>query len=318
LLLLPLSWLYRALAAAHRRWTGRARPLGVPVIVIGNLVAGGAGKTPSVLATVALLRAAGWRPGIVSRGYGRATEGARLVDDASSAQDVGDEPLLLHRRARVPVAVGRDRVAAAQALRLAHPGVNLIVSDDGLQHHRLPRDVQVIVFDERGAGNGHLLPAGPLREPLPAHVPPRSLLLYNAEAPSTALPGFTARRSLAGAVPLAQWWQGEPASLQALEALRGRSFVAAAGMAAPQRFFAMLQAAGLHIVPCPLPDHHDYAALPWGPDTSDVVVTEKDAVKLRPDRMGATRVWVVALDFAPEPAYARTLLALLPAPPHPE
>jgi len=313
LLLLPLSWLYRALAALHRALT-QPEPLPVPVVVVGNLIAGGAGKTPTVLATVELLRRAGWSPGIVSRGYGRHASEVRLVRADSAAAEVGDEPLLLWRRSGVAVAVGRNRVAAARALLRADASIDCIVSDDGLQHHRLPRDAQVVVFDERGVGNGQLLPAGPLREPLRSHPPPRTLVLYNAERPSTAWPGFRATRRLAGALALDDWWRGAPSSAEALAALRGRSVLAAAGMAAPARFFAILEAAGLRVTRCPLPDHHDYAELPWPPHTADVVVTEKDAVKLRPERIAPpTRVWVVTLDFAPEPAYADALLALLPA-----
>ena len=314
LLLLPLSWLYGALAALHRSLSRPAQRLPVPVIVIGNLIAGGAGKTPTVLATVELLRRAGWSPGIISRGYGRRGADVQLVRGDSTAMDVGDEPLLLHRRSGAPVAVGRDRVAAACALLQARPDIDIIVSDDGLQHHRLPRDVQVAVFDERGAGNGHLLPAGPLREPLAASPPPRTLVLYNAERPSASWPGFHAARRLGGALSLEDWWAGRSASVDVLSSLRGRPLMAAAGMAAPQRFFAMLESAGLQVTPCPLPDHYDYAELPWPAHMADVVVTEKDAVKLRPERISgaATRVWVVTLDFAPEPAYAEALLALLP------
>jgi len=312
IILLPLSWLFGALAALHRSFNRPDTTLDVPVVVVGNLVAGGAGKTPSVIATVSALRNAGWRPGIVSRGYGRREDAVAIVSPASDAARVGDEPLLLSRRTWAPVAVARDRVAAARALRHAHPEVDVIVSDDGLQHRRLPRAVQVIVFDERGAGNAQLMPAGPLREALPASVPPRTIVLYNAARPSTALPGFVAQRRLAGAVALGAWWSGEPPSLDTLSSLKGRPLLAAAGMAAPQRFFDMLAGAGLDIAPCPLPDHHDYASLPWPPGTADVIVTEKDAVKLAPERVGATRVWVAVLDFAPEPAYALALLALLP------
>ena len=313
-LLLPLSWVYGALAALHRLLARPAPRLPVPVIVIGNIIAGGAGKTPTVLATVEVLRHAGWTPGIVSRGYGRRGEAVAVLRDDCDARDVGDEPLLLRRRSGAPVAVGRDRVAAAHALVQMHPEVDVVLSDDGLQHHRLPRDGQVIVFDDRGAGNGHLLPAGPLREPMPPAPPPRSVVLYNAERASTPWPGFRAARRLAGAVALAHWWAGHAASMHTLTQLRGRNVFAAAGMAAPERFFAMLESAGLRISRCALPDHHDYAALPWPADTADVAITEKDAVKLRPERVrGSTRVWVVALDFEPEPAYAQALLALLPA-----
>jgi tetraacyldisaccharide 4'-kinase len=300
--LLPLALPFAALTALHRAlfrvgWL-HSEKLGVPVVVVGNLVAGGAGKTPTVIAVVALLRAAGRRPGIVSRGYGRDADAVAEVQADSPAAQVGDEPLLLIRRTGVPVVVGRDRVAAARALCALHPKVDIIVSDDGLQHRRLARDVEVLVFDERGAGNGWPLPAGPLREPLPVLLAPRSLVVYNAPAASTPLPGFVAQPQLAGVASLQRWWQGEPASLAALQALRGRPIVAAAGMARPQRFFAMLRAQGLSATELALPDHHDFATLPWPADTADVVVTEKDAVKLDPARLGRTRVWVATLDFA--------------------
>src|SRR5262245_54142579 len=211
----PLSWLYRALAAGHRalycsglRATERAPR---PLIVVGNLLVGGAGKTPTVIALVALLRQLGHTPGVVSRGYGRADDATRLVDANSAAAAVGDEPLLIHLRARAPVAVAARRIDAARALCQAHPEVDVLVADDGLQHLALARDGQLIVFDERGVGNGLLLPAGPLREPLPQVLPKRTLVLYNAPRPTTALPGSVIRRSLAGAVALSRWWQGERA-----------------------------------------------------------------------------------------------------------
>lgn len=314
----PLSLLYGLLLRVRRllyRWGLRPTiTLDVPVLVVGNLVAGGAGKTPTVLAVVALLRRRGWQPGVISRGYGRAGDEVLDVQPDTSAAQSGDEPLLLRRRGGVPVCVGRDRVQAARDLRRLHPQVDVIVSDDALQHWRLARSAQVIVFDERGAGNGWLLPAGPLREPFALRPPARSVVLYNAAAPSTPWPGHLARRTLAAAVPLAAWWRGDVAGSVPLEALRGRRLQAVAGLARPQRFYAMLRDAGLDIDEHALPDHHDYAALPWpaGADV-EVVLTEKDAVKLRPERVGTARVWVAALDFALDEAAEAALVALLPA-----
>jgi len=210
--------------------------------------------------------------------------------------------------------VGRDRVAAGRALLARHPGVDLLLSDDGLQHRRLHRDAQVIVFDERGIGNGWLLPAGPLREPCAAKPPAHSLVVYNAPHPTTPWPGHTARRGLAGLVRLADWWAGVPASPAALAAFAGQEVLAAAGVARPGRFFGMLREAGLRVVERPLPDHHDFAALPWPADAARVVVTEKDAVKLRPGRPGTTGVWVATLDFALGAEFESELLALLPGP----
>jgi tetraacyldisaccharide 4'-kinase len=172
-----------------------------------------------------------------------------------------------------------------------------------------------MVFDQRGVGNGWPLPAGPLREPLPSRVPPNTLVLYNASSASTALPGTLAQRSLRGAVSLPDWWLGQAASVDGLNELRQRRVVAAAGMAHPDRFFDMLQSAGLTIDRLPLPDHFDFATLPWPASAADVLVTEKDAVKLKPERTGTTRVWVVPLDFRLGDAFERALLALLPHPP---
>lgn len=311
-LLWPVSLVYRALAALSRA-LARPQHVGVPVIVVGNLVVGGAGKTPTVIALVQALRAAGWTPGVVSRGHGRRGNGLVDVTMSSAAAEVGDEPLLIHRRTAAPLVVGRDRVAAARALRQAHPQVDVIVSDDGLQHHRLARDVQVIVFDARGAGNAMLLPAGPLREPLPAAAPARSVVLYTAPQPSTPLPGFHGRRRLAGVLPLDAWQRGGVASDEGWQALRERPVTAAAGIAQPERFFALLHEQGLALRTVALPDHHAFDTLPWDADTADVVVTEKDAVKLAGRNLGATRLWVAPLDFEPEPGFAAAVLRHLPA-----
>jgi len=314
-LLQPLAALYAGLAAVHRRWQRRTAPvtLGRPIIVVGNLVVGGAGKTPTVIALIGWLRQQGWRPGVVSRGYGRDDDQAIVnVQVNSNAHQVGDEPLLIHRRTGVPLVVGRDRVAAARALLAQHPEVDILLSDDGLQHHRLPRDVEVVVFDGRGAGNGLTLPAGPLRQPLPRSLPPHMVVLYNAPHPSTPLPGALAERRLAGALPLADWWRGHAADTQPLSTLQGRPLLAAAGMGEPERFFGMLEQAGLTIQRLPLPDHASFSPLPWPAGTGDVLVTEKDAVKLRPDRVGAAKVWVVALDFALPPEFTEALRQRLP------
>ncbi len=314
----PLAAVFGALTALrralYRAGVLQAHTLPVPVLVVGNLVAGGAGKTPAVITLVGLLRRRGFTPGIVSRGHGGSHAGPLAVTRDTPAAQCGDEPLLLHLRTGAPLVVGRDRVAAARQLLQQEPGVDLIVSDDGLQHLALARDAQVIVFDERGAGNGWLLPAGPLREAMPHAVPVNSLIVYNADAPSTPLPGTLAQRALAGAVLLRDWRAGAAASPAALDALRGRPLVAAAGLARPGRFFAMLRAHGLNFTALPLPDHHGYATLPWPAGTPDVIVTEKDAIKLEPGRVGATRVWVAPLDFDLDAAFEAALLALLPPP----
>jgi len=309
-LLAPLAALYALLSFAHRHLAvARAAP--VPVVVVGNLVAGGAGKTPTAIALVAALQAAGWRPGVVSRGHGRRGSAAAEVGPDSDPRAVGDEPLLIRRRSGVPVWVGRDRVGAAQALCRAHAEVDLLVADDGLQHAALARTVEIVVFDERGVGNGLLLPAGPLREALPARWPETRLVLYNAARPSTPVPGAVAARAAGAVLALADWKAGRHEKAVRIETLRGRPLLAAAGIGEPERFFAMLEGAGLDIERLPLPDHARFDTLPWPAGTTEVLVTEKDAVKIDPGRVGTTAVWVVGLDFRLPPDFVRAVLERL-------
>jgi tetraacyldisaccharide 4'-kinase len=310
-LLTPLAWLYAALLRLAKAGQPAPVALPVPVLVVGNFVVGGAGKTPAVVALVQALQAAGHHPGVISRGYGRTGDGLCEVTATSTAPEVGDEPLLVQRRCTVPVWVGRARAQAARALLARHPQVDVIVSDDGLQHARLPRQAAVVVFDERGIGNGLLLPAGPLREALPRRWPPQLRVLYTGGRPSTPLPGHLAHRMLRDAWPLRAWLAGDAAAAVPMAQLRGKPLLAAAGIAAPEKFFGMLEAAGLAIARLPLPDHHDYTNLPWPADTPDVLVTEKDAVKLGGHDVGATRVWVLPLDLQIPGALVAELSALL-------
>ena len=321
LLLFPFSLAYRLARAVTSLpwWLNWRRPalLRAPVIVVGNLVVGGAGKTPVVLALVKALQQAGFRPGIISRGYRPAVpalETPMAVDINSRAADCGDEPLLLRRRAGVPVWVGRRRAQVAQALLRSHPEVDVIVSDDGLQHRRLPRAFQIIVFDARGAGNGRVLPAGPLREPLPAWPPRDSLIVYNAERPSTVLPGVCAKARLGALYPLRAWWQGGPTVPGLMTQLRQGSVLAVAGIAHPERFFSMLEASGLRIERLPLPDHAPLTDRPWAGDPRPVVLTEKDAVKLSPAVEDAGRIHVATLDLELPATLIEATLAALPSP----
>ncbi|MBS0598019.1 MAG: tetraacyldisaccharide 4'-kinase [Proteobacteria bacterium] len=278
----PLSRLYGALLglrhALYRAGVLKTERLPVPVIVVGNVVVGGAGKTPTTLAVVQHLQARGWRPGIVSRGHGRRTKDVREVTPDADPRDVGDEPLLLRRRARVPVVVARRRAAAGRALLNAHPDVDVLVCDDGLQHRALARDVEIVVFDARGTGNGWLLPAGPLREPWPR---PADLVLWT-EAPPAPAPGgptqpaFTATRRLADHALRAD------GNAVPLRTLQGRPLTAVAGIARPQAFFDLLRQAGLTLAQTfALPDHYDFNSwLGMTDEGQTLICTEKDAVKL--------------------------------------
>ena len=318
----PLSLILRGLVGTrrllYRHRLLRSQRVRVPVVVIGNLIVGGAGKTPTVMAVCSILQAQGHRPAIVSRGYGRTSTAALLVTKATPASLSGDEPLLLHVRTGLPVCVGRDRVVAARTLLDRHPDTTVIISDDGLQHLALARDLQLVVFDERGIGNGWLLPAGPLREPLPAGdralngVP--TWVVYNACKATTDMPGSLASSRLAGAVELAAWWRGETGAGDALGALRGRRILAMAGVARPQRFFSMLRSAGIDITEHALPDHYDFTTLPWPSDTSELLMTEKDAIKIDPRRLAGCTAGVVPLDLQLDAALADALRQLLPVP----
>lgn len=265
-----------ARAGLYRRHWLRARRIGVPVLVVGNIVAGGSGKTPLTIAIVERLKAEGWTPGVASRGHGRDdAQVARSVDAATDPRLGGDEPVLLALRTRVPVRVDRDRVAAARAL--VDAGCDIVVCDDGLQHYRLQRDVEVEVIDARRRyGNGRLLPAGPLREPA-TRARRCDFHVLNLGADVDAQAGFgewpmqlVARE----AQPLAGG-RAKP-----LAAFAGERVHALAGIGDPERFFAMLRAAGLAVVPHAFSDHHAYSAadLQFASDLP-VLMTEKDAVK---------------------------------------
>jgi tetraacyldisaccharide 4'-kinase len=298
------AWLYAAGVLRSTR-------LPVPVVIVGNIFVGGTGKTPLTIWLVDALRRAGWRPGVISRGHGGAAGTVRAVQHGALAREVGDEPLLIATSARCPVYVGRDRVAAGQALLADHPEVNLIVSDDGLQHYRLQRDVEVLLFDGRGVGNGWLLPAGPLRE-----RPGRrrdatvinTLQLTAALAAQLPQPAFQMR--LAGNTAFRLMQRQEGMSLLELAA-RGWQIVAAAGIGHPERFFSMLAASGLQFERLPLPDHYDFADNPFAAiDAEVILITEKDAVKCRQleHLKNDPRLWVVPVAAQLDDALAELIV----------
>lgn len=279
----PLAMLTAAVAASRRRriLAARARPHAPPlVIVVGNLVVGGAGKTPLVAAIATELGARGWRCGILCRGYRRRSPEAALVAPGDAADEVGDEPLMLARETGLPVAVGVDRQAALELMRDANPDVAVVISDDGLQHAGLRRDVEIVVFDARGAGNRRLLPAGPLREPL-AHVRGMDAVVVNGGGASpVAHPRIFASRLVpVEFVALADPSHRIPAHRFA-SFVAGRELLAIAGIASPRRFFDVLDGLGLRSRNVALGDHARIdPALLAGRAEELVVMTMKDAVK---------------------------------------
>jgi tetraacyldisaccharide 4'-kinase len=300
-ILWPLGQLHAG-AVAIRQWLYRMNILegwraSVPVVIVGNVVVGGAGKTPLVIALVKHLQARGLRPGVVSRGYGRQSDTCCEVFPNSPAKLCGDEPLLVRQVTGAPVFVARRRVDAVLALLAAHPATDVIIGDDGLQHFALKRDLGIAVFDERGVGNGWLLPAGPLREKWPQSSAPVDLVLHTGAA--AAFAGYRSSRTLATEAVAAN---GRRVSL---DSLRGEALLAVAGIANPEAFFFMLRQCGLTLArTVALPDHASFESAPPWSAGQRVLCTEKDAVKLfaRYPQLGL-QLLAVPLVFAPEPAF---------------
>lgn len=275
-----LSGLYDR-AVRSRRWLyrkGLKRSGGVdrPVIVIGNLIAGGSGKTPLAIAVVERLRAGGWNPGVASRGYGREDPKRPLwVEPETDPRQGGDEPVLIARRTGAQVRVDRDRFAAARAL--VEAGCDVVVCDDGLQHYRLRRDIEIEVIDgRRRYGNGRLIPAGPLRERT-ARAGDCDFRVVNGGVEGVDEPGFgewPMRLDVSRARPLLG------GRALPLETFAGSRVHAVAGIGDPERFFSTLRTHRIAVVPHAFPDHHRYRAedLQFGSDLP-VLMTEKDAVK---------------------------------------
>jgi len=296
--------------ALYRHGWRRAWRAPVPVAVIGNLMVGGTGKTPVVMAAVRALRERGWHPGVVSRGYGARVGPQPRVAEGPGADPalLGDEPALIAAATGAPVAVHPRRPLAVQALLRERPHVDVIVADDGLQHLALARDVEIAVQDGRGLGNGRLLPAGPLREP-PARLDEVDAIVVRADpgaAPDAgpALPAHPRARVTAmhlrpsAYVRLADGQRLAPADFARASA--GRTLAAAAGIGRPDRFFATLRAEGLALAATlALPDHYDYRHSPFAQLPGEVVlVTAKDAVKCA--GLGEPRLWSVEV----EPAFS--------------
>lgn len=310
-LLSPLALLFLAVSSlrrqAYRRGWFKAVAVGVPVVIVGNITAGGSGKTPLVIWLVNWLRSQGYRPGVVSRGYGGSAHGCVEVHPDSLAAEVGDEPLLIRTQTGVPVWVGRDRVAAARNLLAVH-GVDIIVADDGLQHYRLHRDIELAVIDAAtGLGNGWPLPAGPLREPLSR--------LHSVDAVIEVVRGAVRRPAV---YPVTTWRADysagqayrlrTPQQKVALRDLPPCQWLAVTGIGRPQGFFDMLQAQGIHFTPDAFPDHHAFTQEDI-PAEGPVLMTEKDAVKCM--GFAGSDWWAVELDVTPETGFSAWLGARL-------
>ena len=282
----------------------------MPVVVVGNLIAGGAGKTPLTLWLARRLITLGRKPGIVSRGYGRVTRGVLevKVGAGGTAASVGDEPLLLAQRSGSPVFVGSDRAAAAQALLAAHPGCDLILCDDGLQHYRLGRNVEIAVVDRRGLMNGWPLPAGPLREPARRLQEVDALVLNGTDvAPIAGAPVFSMRLEGERFYRL-----DNPAIHCTKNDLEGLKLHAVAGIGEPQRFFDHLAALGLRFAAHAFPDHHHYTSADLCFAGDALLMTEKDALKCA--GLTVLPIWVLPVEAHIEPDLARFVLEKIDGP----
>jgi tetraacyldisaccharide 4'-kinase len=283
----------------------RSYQAGIPVVVVGNLTAGGSGKTPLVLWIAELLRERGWKPGIVSRGYGGNAQAPREAGIASDPAEVGDEPMLLARRSGCPVWVAPDRVAACRALRLQHPECDIIVSDDGLQHYALARDVEICVVDARGLGNGFLQPAGPLREPV-SRLRSVDAVVAHGDA---GVPGYAMALEGEQLVRFTDARDVRPA-----RSFAGQRMHAVAGIGDPRRFFLQLARFGIKVVPHPFPDHHPFVARDFDfGDGDPVVMTEKDAVKCKriAGQNAGPQFWVFPVSASLDAGFERRLLERL-------
>ena len=304
LLLIPVSLVFGVLAAMRRalyRWgILAAERLPVPVIVIGNITVGGSGKTPLTLWLAQQLAQRGWHPGIVSRGYGGAVRSPRAVVRTSSTQEMGDEAVLMARRGLCPVWVGRDRPVVARALLQAHPECDVILSDDGLQHYRLNRDVEIVVVDGiRRFGNGMLLPAGPLREPR-SRLDKVDAVVING--------GVTAADEFSMALDGDVFYNlASPGDTARPADFAGKNLHAIAGIGHPQRFFDHLRKLGLDVTTHPFPDHYAYAPRDLEFAGADaILMTEKDAVKCEP--FASKKCWVLSVEARLDPALVQRVL----------
>ncbi|MDH3788759.1 MAG: tetraacyldisaccharide 4'-kinase [Xanthomonadales bacterium] len=296
----PAPWWLRALVPLYkagnrldRWWKLKHQPedlKSVFIIVVGNITAGGSGKTPLVIRLCQILRQAGFRPGVISRGYGRQDSSLRLVSPASDPGKVGDEPLLIAQRAGVPVIVANDRCEAAR--KLLQQDINVIISDDGLQHYRLPRSLEICVIDgSRGFGNGSLIPAGPLREPL-NRLRSFDQIIVNGEQASLPddLP-FISMTFVAGllrSLESGQSWR--------LAQFGGCKANAVAGVGNPARFFNLLNQARIKTIEHVFPDHHIFSAADFEKmdPALPILMTEKDAVKCK--NLGLSNAWFLSVD----------------------
>jgi len=299
-LLLPLSWLY-CLITGLRRYCYKigllkSHKLKVPILVVGNISVGGTGKAPLLIAICKLLKDQGIKTGIVSRGYGGSFTGEKLVSRDDTAETAGDEPFMLAQQTHCPVAVGINRVAAAQLL-INHHSCDIILSDDGLQHYRMKRDFEIAVIDtNREFGNGFCIPAGPLREPR-SRLSTTDMVIYHGKSSED----YRFTLEFMDAINLAT------KESRTIESFSGETVHAVAGIGHPKRFFSQLKKAGLTVIEHAFPDHYSYEESDISYDDNySVVMTEKDAVKCA--GFSFKNCWTIPVEAKLSDALAKDML----------
>ena len=295
-LLLPLSWLYCAVAIVRRKAyqlkIKKSYAAKAPVVIIGNIVVGGSGKTPLLISVCEFMKENGFNPGVVSRGYGGKISGIKQVQENDSAALVGDEPLMIYQRTGVPVVVGADRVAAVKHL-LEKNRCDIVLSDDGLQHYRMQRNVEIVVVDaKRGFGNGFCLPAGPLRERV-SRLDDVDMVVYSGADHAVGNDIYNKSEDTCWyTLKMLDFCQLNTDECQSLSSFKDKTVHAVAGIGDPSRFFAQLRRSEINVIEHAFVDHHAYKQSDFsGWQDECIIMTEKDAVKCR--QLSLTDAWVV-------------------------
>ncbi|MGB7816521.1 MAG: tetraacyldisaccharide 4'-kinase [Methylotenera sp.] len=313
-MLVPLSWLFAAITAFRRRAYQlgllKSYVLPVPVIVVGNINIGGSGKTPVVIWLVEQLKQHGFKPAVISRGYGGSVSSATSVDANGQASIVGDEPVLIANRGQCPVWVGANRVQVANELLKAHPECNVIISDDGLQHYRLKRDIEIAVVDSNySEKNARLLPAGPLREPV-SRLNTVDAIVLNGEASNIKLRAGEKTNNTAYQMQLVgeKFYNLADANITASSAdFKHKKVTALAGIGKPERFFEHLRNLGLAFASVSFADHYAFTAQDLAQiDCDAIIMTEKDAVKCR--AFARQNCWVLPVEASIDAALMPLIL----------
>ena len=284
----------------------------VPIIVVGNITVGGTGKTPVVIFLIHVLRDLGYSVGVISRGYGGSNEKNKphVMTEKSTAAEVGDEAFMVHKLTSVPLSVNSNRLNCAEALIKQHPEIDILISDDGLQHYQLQRDVEIVVIDgQRGFGNGHLLPAGPLREPI-SRLEDVDLVLLNGHAEHKSLASTKVQQLQFDLQPKCLRKLNSQTETCEMQKFYGKTVHAFAGIGNPERFFKLLESLGIDAVRHSLADHAHMPNEFFSKHKNDIVImTEKDAVKY--PGIYAANFWFLPVELEMTPETKITVIDVL-------